>query len=422
MKILQVNAVNGVLSTGRTVTELAAGLEARGIENRTAYSMGPKPEHGYRIGTSVEKTTHALGSRLLGRQAYFSSRGTRGLLRYIDDESPDVVHLRNLHGNYIHLPMLLEYLGERDIPTVVNLDDCWFFTGKCCHYTIDGCHRWETGCGSCPRLRKDNPSWFIDATARMWADKRRLFEAIPRLGVIGVSDWISSEVERSFLSCASIIRRIYNWVDLDLFRPRPMREARERLGLPLDGVISLGVAGGWSDAKGLSDFNELARMLTVPGSGGDSTAAAAARRVSIVLVGGMGRRTAVSRDIVVVGVTHDVGELADYYSAADAFLQLSPEETFGKVTAEALACGTPAVVYDSTANPELVRSGCGYVVDCGDIPQVLSRVSRIAAEGKREYSERCRWFAKMHFEKESLIDEHVALYEELRAIGGGSTR
>jgi len=184
MKVLQVNAVNALSSTGRTVSELAAGLETRGIESRVAYSAGPAPKHGYLIGTQLEKKLHALRSRLSGRQAYFSKRATRGLLRYIEAESPDVVHLRNLHANYINLPMLLSFLGERDIPTVVNLDDCWYFTGKCCHYTIDGCYRWETGCGSCPRLRKDNPSWFIDASAEMWADKKRLFESIPR--------WVSS--------------------------------------------------------------------------------------------------------------------------------------------------------------------------------------------------------------------------------------
>lgn len=420
MKVLQINAVNSLSSTGRTVSELAVGLEARGIESRIAYSAGPAPEHGYLVGTPLEKKRHALGSRLAGRQAYFSKRGTRGLLRYIEAEAPDVVHLRNLHGNYINLPMLLSYLGERDIPTVVNLDDCWYFTGKCCHYTIDGCYRWETGCGSCPRLHKDNPSWFFDRSAEMWADKKRLFEAIPRLGVIGVSDWITAEAERSYLSSASIVRRIYNWVDLDIFKPSPMHEARQRLGFPLNGTIVLGVASGWSDAKGLGDFNQLAERVIagLTDFGVNSVGATTSTPVFIVLVGGVGKRSSVSPHIDIAGKTHDVKQLADYYSAADVFLQLSPEETFGKVTAEALACGTPAVVYDSTANPELIRSGCGYVVDRGDLFQVLSRISRIVSEGKQQYSERCRWFAESQFDKESLIDEHVALYQELCLLSG----
>ncbi|MDP2400674.1 MAG: glycosyltransferase, partial [Actinomycetota bacterium] len=361
---------------------------------------------------------HALGSRLSGRQAYFSVRGTRGLLRYMEAESPDVVHLRNLHANYVHLPMLLRYLGERDIPTVVNLHDCWYFTGKCCHYTMDGCNRWESGCGSCRRLSKDNLSWFIDATAEMWADKKRLFEAIPRLGVIGVSDWVTSEAERSFLSSAAIIKRIYNWIDLDVFKPAVQCEARHRLALP-EGFVILGVASGWSESKGLADFNLLAERLSTASmdSGLGTTGGLVARTPpTIILVGGVGKRVSVSRSIHLAGITHDVRELAEYYSAADVFLQLSAEETFGKVTAEALACGTPAIVYDSTANPELIGPGCGYVVDRGDLSQVMSRIRDVASAGRPSFSDSCRRFAESQFEKDRLINEHVVLYEQLCAL------
>jgi len=152
------------------------------------------------------------------------------------------------------------------------------------------------------------------------------------LGVIGVSDWITSEAERSYLSSASIMRRIYNWVDLDVFRPSSVHEARQRLGLPVRGTVVLGVASGWNDAKGLGDFNRLAERLfaglNTPGV--DSGLAAVSGPVSIVLVGGVGRRTSASQRINLVGVTHDVKQLADYYSAADVFLQLSSEETFGR--------------------------------------------------------------------------------------------
>jgi len=181
-------------------------------------------------------------------------------------------------------------------------------------------------------------------------------------------------------------------VDLDVFRPSSVHEARQRLGLPVRGTVVLGVASGWNDAKGLGDFNRLAERLfaglNTPGV--DSGLAAVSGPVSIVLVGGVGRRTSASQRINLVGVTHDVKQLADYYSAADVFLQLSSEETFGKVTAEALACGTPAVVYDSTANPELLGPGCGYVVNRGDLSQVVSRLRRIATRGKQFYAEHCR--------------------------------
>ncbi|MRR37182.1 group 1 glycosyl transferase, partial [bacterium] len=307
MKVLQINAVNGLSSTGRIVQELAFGLEARGIECSIAYTYGTVPERGYVIGTKFERLIHALGSRIVGKQGYFSKRGTRGLIRFIETESPDVVHLHNLHGNYVNLPMLLGHLARMDIPTVLTLHDCWFYTGKCCHYTSDACNRWEAGCGSCPRLCKDNRSWMIDASASMWAEKKSLFEAIPRLAVVGVSDWITSEARRSYLSCASDIRRIYNWVDMEVFKPSRPSEAGMRCGFGDEGFVILGVASCWSPAKGLDDFAHLARMIENGALDLEPHGTPASRpaRPRIVLLGAVKDTASLPACISLVGPTSD---------------------------------------------------------------------------------------------------------------------
>lgn len=411
MKVLLVNAVNGISSTGRTVLELARGLEQRGVSSRIAHSAGQVGEQSYVIGTAVEKKLHALGSRVFGTQAYFSHAGTRRLLDYIETESPDVVHLHNLHGNFVHLPMLLEYLARRDIATVVQLDDCWFYTGKCCHYTSAGCYRWQTGCGSCPRLAQDNRSWLFDATARMWSDKRRLFARIPRLAVVGVSDWIVDEARRSFLTCAHSLRRIYNWIDTDTFRP--IVDSRSALGWS-DGFVVLGVASRWGDDKGLSDFIALAEMLQGGLLGAQPHEGAGGRtEPRIVLVGDIKNGVRLPKSIEHVRSTADTNELARYYAAADVFLQLSREETFGKVTAEALACGTPAIVYDSTANPEVIGDGCGYVVAQGDLAQVIDRIGVVRDNSKDTYSARCCQFAHETFSMADRIEDHLSVYRDL---------
>ena len=43
------------------------------------------------------------------------------------------------------------------------------------------------------------------------------------------------------------------------------------------------------------------------------------------------------------------------------------EETFGLTTVEAMSCGTPVVVYDSTASPELVTIETGFLGELHDI-------------------------------------------------------
>lgn len=417
MKVLQVNAVYETGSTGGIVADMVKGLSALGVDSRVAASVAAPSMDVLSVGSPLDRKFHAFASRVSGKQAYYSRRGTEHLLAYIASERPDVVHLHNLHANYINLPMLLDYLGSNDIATALTLHDCWFFTGKCCHYTAEGCDRWLTGCGSCPRVHKDNPSWFFDRSSEMWADKKRWFAAIPRLAAIGVSDWITGEATRSLLADAALIRRIYNWIDLDVFSP-----ADAGCGVPQgngeDDFVMLAVASRWRESKGLGDLIRLGEAIDqgvlaamLAGMGGSS-----ATRHRIQMVGQIPPGVRLPGSFEPLGEVGGARDLAAIYSRADVFLQLSEEESFGKVTAEALACGTPAIVYDSTANPELVGDGCGHVAQRGDVHDVMRCVLEVQMRGKSAYMRSCRDFATEHFGMEQRIGEHVALYSELTTM------
>lgn len=414
MKVVQVNAVSGIGSTGRLVTELDAGLKERGIESRVVFSEGIPPRDGLLVGTPAEKQIHALASRLSGKQGHFSRRGTSRLLRYLASQSPDVVHLHNLHANFIHLPVLLQFLAREDIATVVTLHDCWFYTGKCCHYSMEGCAKWLSGCGACPRLRADNPSWLLDRSSQLWAEKKQLFGAIPRLAVVGVSDWVTEEARRSLLSSASIIERIHNWVDIDTFSPRDAAGLRRSLGID-GGFLILGVATEWRDSKGLADMVRVAGQLVAEHRASGS-AAHDSRIPQVVLVGGWTPNHRIPSTIRGVGHVSDTKELAQYYSSADVLLQLSREETFGMVTAEALSCGTPAIVYGCTANSELIGDRCGYIAEPGSVAEVVRCVHDVQQLTKAHYAAACRASAVSRFRREDRIDDYVALYRRLRRL------
>lgn len=398
LRILQVNAVNGIMSTGRTCLEMEQYLNAHGAECYTAYSIGSPSPGAYKIAHPLECKLHALLSRLFGLQGYFSFFSTGKLLRLIKRLQPDVVHLRNLHANYLNIRTLLGYLAKNDIATVVTLHDCWDYTGKCTHYFVQGCDRWQTGCHHCPKLRTGHNSWFFDRTDKMWRDKKQGFQSIPRLAVTGVSDWMTGEAQKSFLSSAKQVKRIYNWVDLQVFRPVEAEALRERLGIAGKTVI-LGVASGWSNRKGLHTFLKLAELL------GDHEI--------IVLVGNM-QPVQLPPNVLHIPATHDVQELVAYYSMADVFLQMSPEETFGKVAAEALACGTPVVAVDSTANSELVDESCGALVpDNENTAAIHQAIAQLLCKDRAQTAEACRAFACRKFDKEYCMQQYVELYKAL---------
>lgn len=400
MKVVQINAVYGTASTGRICHELAGFMNKNGHEVYTAYASGVNRDHNtYKIISEAGIKIHGLCSRVFGLQGYFSFTPTRKLLKYISKIKPDIVHLHNLHGNYVNLPMILKYLAEKDIATVITLHDCWFFTGKCTHYTEDKCYKWKTGCNHCKRLKKDIPSWFFDRTLKMWVDKNKLFNAVSRLAVVGVSDWITNEAKKSFLNSASIIKRIYNWIDLNDFYPIKS-DIRRKYRIDEDKFIILSVSAGWNESSDkFRDAIKLSKLIN--------------NNMEIVLVGSGLNKAKLPDNIVGIDYVDGKEELAQIYSTADVYVHLSREDTFGKVVAEAMACGTPAVVYNSTALPELIEQGNGFVAECGDVNKIYDKLLKIFETGKAPYSERCVDFVRKRFDKSKLLEETIKLYNDI---------
>lgn len=401
-RVLQINAVYGVGSTGRFCLEMEAGLDHLGIECYTAYSsQGPfKPINGYLIGRQIDHKIHALLSRICGLQGYFSRKATIELIEYAKKLKPDVVHIHNLHANYINIEGLLSYLAISNIPTVLTLHDCWFYTGKCTHYTADDCYRWKDSCGSCPRLHKDNTSWFFDRTSQMLSDKNRWFAQIPRLAVIGVSDWITGQARQSILRGANEICRIYNWIDSEKFCPVDSNlKVRQKYGIKPDSFLMLSVATAWSNSKGLDKFLKLSSVLK--------------HDESLLLVGNLPRNINLPDNIIHINATHDIEELNAIYSAADLFLNFSIEESFGMVTAESLSAGTPAIVMNSTASPELIGAQCGYIADHMQFEDIINKISLVKMHGKMHFSAHCRNFAIDHFNKSRLVSAYRDIYLKL---------
>lgn len=399
MRVLQINAVYKKMSTGRTTSEMHEYMREHGIESFVASpDLSGLTENSFKISSKYDMKLHAFMSRLTGLQGYHSCFATHKLLRYIDSVKPDVIHLRNLHGNYINLKILLKYIAKNNIATVITLHDCWFYTGKCCHYLEDNCKKWKTTCGKCPALKKHNNSWFFDRSKKMQKDKKELFSKIRKLGVVGVSSWVTNDAEQSaILKNATISKTIYNWIDLTLFNSQNYENLSTEFQ---DKFVILGVAQNWTSAKGVDVFLKLSEII-------DDDCV-------IVMIGNPNGHKSTQK-IKFVGTTDSAEELAKYYALADVFLNPSIQETFGKTTAEAMASGTPVVALNSTAAPEILGTDgkCGYVLDKNSAMAYLEMVRLIKEQGKDKYSESCRKRAEEMFDKNTNIKAYINLYESL---------
>lgn len=400
MRVIQINTVYEYSSTGRTTAELHEYMSTKEIESYVFCCNKSLPEKKvFMIGNKCDYKIHSFLSHLLGLQGFFSIFSTKRLVQHLMKISPDVVHLRVLHSNFINLPLLLKYLAKNNIATVITLHDCWFFTGHCCHFMGSNCYKWKEKCGNCPEIKTWNSSWLLDNTRHLLEQKKRLFGNIKNLTVVGVSDWVKDFIPYSILKGARNIIRIYNWVDVNKFKPSNTGELRRYLHIE-DRFVVLGIAQKWTSAKGLNDILIVARQNS---------------DMQFVLVGNLDSNIQLPDNVISVGVLSDVKKIIEYYSMADAFFNPSIRETFGKVTVEALSCGTPVVVYNATASPELVEEGCGYVVNANDTTAVSLKLKEIKAYGKSYYSKACRDFVVNNFSKDIIIQQYIDLYERLQS-------
>ena len=400
MKILQINTVYGEGSTGGIVRDLHDLCADRGIACVSAYRGRAKgrtaPEDTVAVSSVWDGRIHGQWSRFTMFKGTGSLLKTARFLRWVDGYAPDVIHLHNLHGSYINLPLLFEYIKKRGIPVVWTLHDCWAFTAICPHFAMIGCEKWKSGCRDCPQKKRFS-SAPVDLSGPVWRAKKAWFTGVPQLTVVTPSRWLGRLAGESFLG-AYPRETIPNGVDLDIFTGT---ESDFRARYALEGKkLVLGVAFAWTDAKGLDVFQALARRLP--------------EDYRIVLVGTDDRvdRTLPPR-ILSIHKTADRRQLAEIYSAADVFVNPTREEVLGLVNIEALACSTPVITFDSGGSPECVAPDCGAVVPAGDIDAMEREILRVCRQ--RPYSgASCRARAQQ-FEKTRCLREYLRLYRDASA-------
>lgn len=391
MKVLFINTVHGKGSTGRIIKQIGQAVEKENGQYMVAYGRGEltDPEHTCRIGGKMGIYAHAFLSRLTDKAGFYSRKATKELVKWIRKYDPDVIHLHNLHGYYLNVEILFEYLKQEFRGKVFwTLHDCWAFTGHCVHYSYAKCDKWKTGCYHCPEKGSYPASILADNSKNNYERKRSLFTGVPNMTVITVSQWLKEQAESSFLGCYPVVR-VYNGIDYAVFRPLES-DVRERLGIAVNQKMILSVSDGWNDRKGFGRLMNLAKIAPEDWR---------------FLIVGMSPKQIERLPANCIGIqsTWDREELVKIYSAADVFYNPSVEETFGLVTAEAIACGTPAVVMNSTACPEPL-DGYGIVLKNHEAEEAVAAITELLTKEKSA--------PKQVFTEEKMTAGYLACYKQ----------
>lgn len=208
-------------------------------------------------------------------------------------------------------------------------------------------------------------------------------------------------VDRSNISVVPI------GVDTDTFRPLPLIERRKGL------IVT--TASADVPLKGLRYLVEAVRLIKGRGD----------IEVELKIIGARRSDSEVQRIVERYGLEEEVTflgtleqfEMVEHYARASVAVVPSLYEGFSLPTIEAMACGTPLVVTDGGALPEVVGVGgdCALVARAGDAEDLAAKISEVlldpqaalsrAANGLQRVFDRYSWRA-------AAIDT-VAVYEEV---------
>ncbi len=399
MVVLQINSNFESGSTGKIVVSIHKMLIRAGSKSYAIYGRGNKRKTNgevIRIGDKFELYIHGLLTRLFDMHGVGSKKATLQLITRIKQMSPDIIHLHNLHGYYLNIKRLFEYLKLSRAKVIWTFHDCWAFTGHCAYFDYVGCDKWQKECFDCPQKNRYPKSWLFDNSSYNFKKKKELFTGIKNLIIVVPSNWLAGLVKKSFLREYQI-ELIRNGIDLNTFRPRET-SFRQRYGL-VGKFIILGVANIWDERKGMKYFYELEHVLK------DDE--------MIVLVGTNKGHIKNTEKIIKIGKTENQQQLAEIYSAADAFVNTTLEDNFPTTNLEALACGTPVITFKSGGSPEAIDEKTGFVVEKGNMDDLINKIRYIKRVGKTNYTPHCRELAQKNYSDKDMAARYIALYEKI---------
>lgn len=352
MKYLFINSVAGVGSTGKIAAELCRQLTAKG--HRCVLAYGREKANcddleTYRIGSEVDYKIHGLKTRLFDTHGFGSKAATRTFLKWAEEYDPDVLWLHNIHGYYLNVELLFDWIKSRpDMYVKWTLHDCWPFTGHCAYFDYANCDRWKIQCYDCPQKKAYPASALLDNSRKNYKIKAQLFTGVKNMTLITPSQWLANLVKQSFLK-EYPVEVVYNKINTDIFKPTDSNFRKEN-GFEGKKMV-LGVANIWEKRKGLDDLITLSKLMD------DS--------YCLVLVGKIPEENrTLPENILFIPRTNSPQELAALYTAADVFVNPTHEDNYPTVNLESLACGTPVITYRTGGSPECLDETCGLVVDC----------------------------------------------------------
>lgn len=397
MRALIVNTFAKDKSTGKIAYGLFSYLKQKGHDTILAYGQGnvyDEPGLLY-IGSKLESKSHIVLSRITGLPGCFSNLATNRFIRAINKFNPDVVYLFNIHGYYLNEYKLLNYLKKNHIRTVYTMLDEYAFMGKC-GFSME-CDHFQNGCFNCPRLKAYPASLFFDTAHYMAEKKKKAYDNFNELTFVAIQ-YTLDRASKSYILNGRDTFAADEAIDINKYYPRDRNKLRHRLGIPAGNKIIVCIAVYPDERKGAQFYLEAAKRME------------GNKKISFVHVGFGGDKSKCPANYIPISYVANQEELCEYYSLGDLLCFPSLSETIPSTCLEALACGTPILVFNISGMPYIADHTCSYIVEPRDVDAMV-RVINDIPEKSETIINTCRNYAVKRYDNKDYYAALEALYK-----------
>jgi len=322
-------------------------------------------------------------------------------------QEADVIHLHWINQGMLSLSNIRKILDSGK-PVVWTMHDIWPAT-SICHMTL-GCQNFKTQCRHCKYLPGKGSA--NDYSAKIWKRKQAMLRG-RNIWFVACSKWLAGEAKKSALLTNQRITNIPNPIDTRVFCPKDKVEARQRLGLPLEGRLLLFVSQRVThENKGMSYLVDACRELT-------EQHPELAKTTGVVILGGHAEDFDGQFDLPTypLGYISDTQRIVDVYNAADLFVLPSLSENLPNTIMEAMACGVPCVGFNVGGIPEMIDHRInGYVAKYKNVDDLAAGINWVLSNADPQNLSR-QALRKVHtnYSEQAVALQYTEVYHEAMA-------
>lgn len=401
MKIVQINVVYKVGSTGRIIDDINDTLICNGHESYILYAVGPKLKtiNTIKIAYRFELSFYRIVSSIFGLQYNSSIFSTLRIINCINKIKPDVVHLHVINGYTVNIYKLLKYLNKNKIKTVITLHAEYMFTGSCGHSYE--CEKWKTGCGNCPIKWEATHSYFLDRTKKAWKMMHDSVNPMNNIIFTSVSPWLYNKAVIAPITANKKNYVILNGINTDKFKFRKNDDIitiHKIQGKKILLHVTANFSNNVNDLKGGFYIFEIAKRLR----GSDF----------VIMIIGNNNNDGFLDNMISIGKIYDSQLLAEYYSIAELTLLTSRRETFSMPTIESLSCGTPVLGFCSGGPESIAIKEYSEFVKYGDIEKMIERIFFWTKDENKVDKDLISQHAHSIYSKEVMTNNYIKIYQD----------